>query len=560
MIWPNYLLMSFLNALKLVKSNYMKNILKITLLLFLTIGCKKEAKNGTSGVYYTDLFLEDSVITSYFEANPENESIKNSVDLFYQNRDFQYAWFNKKGMTQAVPNFYNQLFNYSNDFNDKSFNIEQIDSLITLVKTQKSDVEVATKRIENLELLLTTTFFKYSKKAYGGINKTAHQLDWFIPRNKKNYQVLLDSLILKDANDKTSEPVNLYYSKLKEKLHLYRDIQKKGGFPIIKMDKELLYVSQSDSCLLKVKQRLLLTRDLKSNDKTILFTEDLAKAVANFQQRLGLPENGKLDAKTVTELNKTVEFRIKQMMINLERLRWVPVEIEKDYLLVNIPEYKLHVIENEKIVWEANVIVGQAAKQTTIFKGNISTLVLNPYWNIPNSIIIDEILPKLKQNSNYLSKNNMEVVSGEEVMDASEIDWNKYTETVPFQIRQKPGKNNSLGKMKFLFPNNYNIYLHDTPAKELFNSRKRDFSHGCIRVENPKKLALYLLRNNEAWSPEKVAAILATDENKEIAIQPKLPVYIVYFTAWVDSNGNLNFRNDIYNLDEQLAKEIFSEE
>ena len=530
------------------------------LLLFLTIGCKNEAKNGTSGVYYTDLFLEEPIINSHFNNNPENENIKNSVLLFYKKRDFQYAWFNKNGMTQAVPNFYNQLLNYSNDFNDKSFNTEQLDSLITLVKTQKSDVEVATKRIENLELLLTTTFFKYSKKAYGGINKSAHELDWYIPRNKKNYQVLLDSLILKDANDKTSEPVNLYYSKLKEKLHLYRDIQKKGGFPIIKMNKALLSIKESDSCLLKVKQRLVLSQDLKSNDKTILFTENLAKAVANFQQRLGLPKNGKLDTKTVTELNRTVEFRIKQMMINLERLRWVPVEIEKDYLLVNIPEYKLHVIEDKKIVWETNVIVGQAAKQTTIFKGNISILVLNPYWNIPESIIMDEILPKLKENSNYLSKNNMEVVSGEEVLDASEIDWDKYTERVPFQIRQKPGKDNSLGKMKFLFPNNYNIYLHDTPAKDLFTSRKRDFSHGCIRVENPKKLALYLLRNNKAWSPEKVDAVLETDENKEIAIQPKLPVYIVYFTAWVDNNGNLNFRNDIYDLDRQLEKEIFAED
>ena len=409
-------------------------------------------------------------------------------------------------------------------------------------------------------MVLTTTFFKYSQKAFSGINKNAHQLDWYIPRSKKNFQALLDSLVLKDKNDKNYEPINYYYSKLKEKLRLYRDIQKKGGFPIIKTDKKILSVTESDSCLLEVKQRLVLSKDLNSDDKNILFTPSLAAAISRFQQRLGLAENGKLDMKTLDELNKTVDFRIKQMLINLERLRWIPLEIENDYLLVNIPEYKLHVFENKKQLCETNVVVGKVAKQTSIFKGNISRIILNPYWNIPNSIINNEILPHLKRNSNYLLKNNMEIVSSTgKIINAATIKWHKYKKNVPFIIRQKPGNNNSLGKIKFLFPNNFNIYLHDTPSKELFSQNQRDFSHGCIRVEDPKKLVMYLLRNDKKWNEEKVDNILKTNKETGILLKPNIPVYITYFTAWVDYKGDLNFRNDIYNLDEKLAKEIFAE-
>jgi L,D-transpeptidase YcbB len=541
----------------------MKNILNIILISLIFISCKKENKAISSTIKtqnYTDIFLDELVINSFFKTNPENENIVKEVNLFYKNRNFQYAWFNKNGMTQAVLNFQNQLQNYSNDFDDKTFNNAQLDTLITMIKTNPNATEIDKNQREKLELILTTTFFKYSEKAYYGINKNARKLDWFIPRAKKNFQVLLDSLVLKDENDKTYEPVNLYYSKLKEKLRLYRDIQKNGGFPIIKSDQEFLTKTESDSSILQVKKRLVLSGDLKINDNNVVYTMPLVEAITNFQQRVGLPENGELNFKTIAEMNKTVDFRIKQLLVNLERLRWIPVEIENDYLLVNIPEYKLHVFENKKLLWQTNVVVGKAAKQTSIFKGSISRIILNPYWNVPNSIINHEILPKLKRNPNYLSRNNMEVVSNDgKVINAATINWNNYSKNVPFIIRQKPGNDNSLGKMKFLFPNSFSIYLHDTPSKELFDRNKRDFSHGCIRVENPKKLAMYLLRNDKTWSQEKVGKVLKTKTETGISVKPNIPVYITYFTAWVDVNGNLNFRDDIYNLDEELAKEIFEE-
>lgn len=540
----------------------MKKII-ILLVAILLISCKNDKKQiVNSSIYstqnYSDLSLNQAAIDSFFIVNSESSSIKNEVTKFYKNRKYQYAWFNKTGMTQAVPNFYNQLQNYSSDFDDKSFQNPQLDTLITLIKTNKEETQVNLNNNKSLELLLTTTFFKYSKKVYGGIVKNPHELDWFIPKNKKNYQAVLDSLVISDNNSQSKEPVNQYYARLKEKLRQYREIQKKGGFPVVVTTKELIELNQSDSCLIKVKQHLFLTKDLRINDKTIIFTKDLVKAVSNFQKRLGLVENGKIDQKTIVELNKSVDFRINQMMVNMERLRWIPVDMGNQFLLVNIPEFKLHVFENGKPIWFTNIVVGKNAKQTSIFKGNISKIVLNPYWNVPNSIINEEILPALKRNSSYLSKNNMEVLSGEKVINASNINWKKYKKNIPFMIRQKPGNDNALGKMKFLFPNNFSIYLHDTPSKGLFNRSKRDFSHGCIRVENPMKLALYFLKNNKEWNQTKIDSILETNKEFDISIKPTIPVYIAYFTSWVDSDGNLNFRNDIYDLDAALAKEIFA--
>ncbi|WP_269226050.1 L,D-transpeptidase family protein [Flavobacterium eburneipallidum] len=537
---------------------------KIILILFLILlsACnKKERENLETTIFtkqnYSDLVLDEAALNSYFKAFPENDSIKKEVYQFYKNREYQFAWFNKKGMTAAVPIFYSKIQNYSADFDSKTFVNVQLDSLIALASADKKPTSVNGNRNKELELLLTTTFFKYSKEVYGGIDKNPHELEWFIPRKKKNYQALLDSLVVLGKGDSIAEPVNQYYVRLKEKLREYRKIAKKGDFPIVTTDKKLLSVTETDSCLRAVKQHLFLTKDLKESDTTLLYTAELEKAVKNFQHRMGLRESGKLNQQTITELNKPIDFRIKQIMVNLERLRWVPVQMESEYLLVNIPEFKLHVIENNKPSWTTNVVVGKNVNRTTIFHGNISRIVLNPYWNVPNSIIMKEIIPHIKRNLNYIQNSNMEIVWGNKVVSSSSINWDKYKKGVPFIIRQKPGKNNALGKMKFLFPNQYSIYLHDTPSKSLFNESKRAFSHGCIRVENPKKLLLHFLRKDTAWTTEKVDEILNSDKEFGIRIKPTVPVYIVYFTSWVDSNGELNFRNDIYNLDHQLENEIF---
>jgi L,D-transpeptidase YcbB len=539
----NPIFMKFQSLLRTHAILFVCSLIHISVLSSCKNKDKNKANSTDSTIYlnqnFTELTLDSEAVTSFIKTNPVPNNISNEIVEFYTHRNSQLGWFNQNGMTCAAPNFYNQLQSYTHDFADNSLNNVVLDTLMKEFETNQRQFLSDTKKIQELDLLLTTTFFKFAEKVYGGTTKKASDLEWFIPRKKKNYQVVIDSLVSSELCEKLQEPVNQYYIRLRQQLKRYRNIQKNGGFPLIFTDKKSLTVNDNDSCLLNLKKYLVLSDDLKIDDNSIFFTDSLAKAVLNFQKRMGLSVNGKLTQQTITEINKPIEFRIKQMMVNMERLRWIPVEIEKDYLLINIPEFKLHIFENEKPIWNTNVVVGKAVKRTSIFKGNMSQIILNPYWGIPTSIVRNEILPHIQRNPNYLADNNMEIIDG--------------------NYRQKPGKNNALGKMKFMFPNNYHIYLHDTPSKGLFGETKRAFSHGCIRVENPKKLANYLLRNYSNWNPEKVDQILLTDVQTGIRINPTVPVYIAYFTVWVDINGQLNFRNDLYNLDTKLSKEVFGE-
>lgn len=531
-------------------------------------GCKDKPKKkvvlADESVYstenFTDLKVDSLEISSFFKTYNSTDSIRNEVSAFYSRRNFQFAWLNKNGLSHAAPDFYSQLQNYSNDFADSTLNNYALDSLLADAQDNEKEFLKHKDRMHNLELLLTTTFFKFAHRAYGGTTKDPIDLEWFIPRKKKNYQTLLDSLVSSKQANRIQEPVNQYYIALKEKLRQYREIQKKGGFPKIITSKKVLALGDKDSSVLNLKNYFLITRDWKEKDTTMLFTDSLASAVKRFQKRMGLSENGKVNTTTLAALNVPIESRIRQMMINIERLRWAPVELENDYLMVNIPEFRLHVFENKKLAWDMNVVVGKEASKTSIFRGDLSMVVLNPYWNIPTSIIRNEIMPKLQRGTSYLSRNNMEVLSGNKVIDPSSVNWSKYANSIPpYNFRQKPGNKNSLGKMKFLFPNSYSIYLHDTPSKGLFNESARAFSHGCIRLAEPRKLALYLLRNNTNWNSGKVDKVLETDKENIIKVKPTIPVYIVYFTTWVSSSGQLNFRKDIYDLDEKLSEEIFGQ-
>lgn len=544
-----------------------KTINIIFVVAYLLLGCNnsKKVENNTSAesrivskITYSDLTIKEADLIDYFKSFPEDKSIVNEVNLFYQNRNYQYAWFNKEGMTTTVSNFQNQLNNYHDNYLDKSLINSRIDLLISNIQNDKSEVKINESRITELEILLTTTFFKYSKKVFTGIYANPNNLDWYIPKNKKNAQVLLDSLVVSNGSNSSWEPSNKYYIALKQKLIEYREIDKKGGFPKVVLPKNSLSIAKKDSSLLKVKSYLVLSGDLKNNDKSIVFDNLLVKAISRFQTRMGLNNQGILGEATVKEMNVPISLRIKQIMINMERLRWFPDEVENNFLLINIPEYKLHVFENKIKVMDFKVVVGKEATKTNIFKGNISQIILNPYWNVPTSIVRKEMLPKLKQNSNYLAKNNMELLSGNTIIDPSTVNWSDYSGSIPYSVRQKPGDDNALGKMKFIFPNNFSIYLHDTPSRNIFNESKRAFSHGCIRVENPLKLALYILRSSPNWNQKKIQLSIDNKKTTTIQIKPTLPVYIVYFTAWIGNSGEINFRNDLYNMDKQLEKEIFN--
>ena len=306
----------------------------------------------------------------------------------------------------------------------------------------------------------------------------------------------------------------------------------------------MLKKTDSSSIILHIKNRLQLLGDLASNDSSAKYDTASFRAVKTFQRRMGLSIDGVIGARMIQELNVTPKQRIQQILVNMERARWMPQEKDTNYIMVNIPEYKMHVYDSGKLMFDMNVIVGKSTNSTVIFNGNLKYIVFSPYWNVPVSIVQKEIVPAMKKDKNYLIKTNMEITGTSNGLPV---------------IRQKPGANNSLGLVKFLFPNSYDIYFHDTPNRELFNVSSRSFSHGCIRIGEPKKFAQYLLRADTAtiWKSNVIDSSMHLQKERWVTLKKTIPVFIVYFTAWVDKNGLLNFRKDIYRHDERMSQKLF---
>lgn len=273
--------------------------------------------------------------------------------------------------------------------------------------------------------------------------------------------------------------------------------------------------------------------DITTDNGSAIFDAALTNGVKKMQHRFGYKEDGIVGTKLIDEINYPVQKRIEQIMVNMERSRWLPEKIGKNYFVINIPEFKLHIYENDTLAWSMKVVVGKSQHQTVVFNGELKYIVFSPYWNVPSSILHNEILPAMRRNRYYLARHHME--------------WNGGS------VRQRPGPDNALGLVKFLFPNSHNIYMHDTPTKSLFNEDKRAFSHGCIRLAEARKLALYLLKDDPEWDDIKIDSAMNSGVEQFVTLKNRTPVYITYFTAWVNEAGELCFRNDIYQRDSRLA-------
>lgn len=494
---------------------------------------------------YTELFLDSSSLEKYIQRHKVNDTIASQFRDFYNGRNYQFAWFFKDGPAEQVYNFLSLQDDYIAYSGDSSLSDLALEQVFDTLENGNHIIPLDDSSRLSAELTLTNQFFRYAAKAYlGNSQLSTTDLKWFIPRKKTDLVSTLDSLIAHKGEEIAAyEPVNPYYQHLKERLLYYYDIEKKGGWKQITTDRKKLQKGDTSSVLRGIKHRLLLTGDFNLPDSSELFTDSLAVAVRKFQHRYGLKEDGIIAGATLQEMNQPVNKRIQQMLLNLERMRWVPEKISTDYLLVNIPEFKLHVFKNGKLDFSMNVVVGTNQNSTVIFNGDLKYVVFSPYWNVPMGILKNEVIPGMKRDKNYLAKHNMEI--------------NGYTGSLP-NIRQKPGSNNSLGKVKFLFPNNYSIYMHDTPAKSLFGESKRAFSHGCIRLGEPKKLAQFLLRKDSTWTSSKMDAAMSSGKEKYVTLKETIPVFIGYFTTWVDSEGQLNFRDDIYGHDARLATKMFA--
>lgn len=498
----------------------------------------------TAATAFNELFIDSVYLNSFLLSPHHYKEFTKQYRAFYSSRNYEFAWFDSTGLAEQAHNFYNLQNNHIATTGDSALYNDALHRLYDSVSAYQIIPDSEKQRVLQLEMMLTGQFFRYAAKLYKGAEINPAELGWYIPRKKIDLTALLDSVINNGKDDPEQYVhINRLYKSLETELAHYIELEKKEVKGTIPKVKRPLKKGDTSAVVPLVKSRLALLQDELFANNSNLYDADLEQAVKTYQRRNGLAEDGLIGNNVIEELNVPLKRRVQQILVNMERARWLPVQRGSNFVMVNIPEFKLHVVNNSAQELEMKVIVGSALHNTVIFTAQLQYIVFSPYWNVPSSITRNEILPAIRRNGNYLSRNHMEITG--------------YVNGLP-EIRQKPGEHNSLGLVKFLFPNNYNIYLHDTPGKHLFNQAGRGFSHGCIRIEEPKKFAEYLLRNEPAYTSEVIDSLMHLGKEKWVVLKKPLPVFLVYFTTWVDQEGVLNFRKDFYGHDEKMMKKLFN--
>ncbi len=489
---------------------------------------------------YSDLFLDSSSVEQFITQQHLNDSLSNSIRDFYNSRNYQFAWFASDGLTEQAYGF-RSLYDYSKD--PDSTNKALDTRLDNLMSEDSLTVSASNQQMVKTELLFTWRYINYLTEAYNKQSNRIAALAELVPNRK--YEVLQKAdVVLADKN--TNGITYSRYKTLKDQLARYTEITKKGGWPVIPRSKKKYAKGQSDPSIVMIRKRLQITGQLNSKDTSALFDDELENAIKNVQVTYGYTPDGKITPALIKELNVPAIGRVEQILINLERMKWIPEPPGNGKLiLVNIPEFKLHIWEGKSKALDMDIVVGKEGHSTTLFSGNLNQVVFSPYWNVPPSIVRKEVLPAIDKNKNYLAEHDMEITGERNGLPV---------------VRQLPGEKNELGKVKFVFPNSFNIYFHDTPHKDLFKNDKRAYSHGCIRLSDPVALANYLLKDQPEWTAEKIDSAMNSGKEKYVKIKDPVPVLINYYTVWVDENGLLQFREDIYGHDKKMSEMLFTDE
>ena len=387
----------------------------------------------------------------------------------------------------------------------------------------------------DLDVVLSEGYMRYATDVVrGAIDPDSVGTAWRIPRTDRPGEPILRSVVRGGDPVQIIErlrPSTPYYSRMMSALARLRQVREAGGWPELGTDLEVEEGDSSGAVML-LRARLSASDDPREAQLARrgaanpgMYDRDLRDALRHFQERHAIDDDGTLGSATLRELNHTVDERIAEVKLNMDRWRWLPQDLGRLFVLVNIAGFELEVVEDGHAIESMNVVVGKEGWNTPVFADTMEHVVVNPYWTPPQSIIEEEILPAIARDPDYLARNNFERTAN--------------------GVRQRPGPTNALGRFKFLFPNDDNIYLHDTPADHLFSRVRRDFSHGCIRLERPADLARLLVSRTSSHSPASIDGMVATGAEKWITLKKPVPVYLVYFTAWVKEDGTLRGREPL---------------
>jgi murein L,D-transpeptidase YcbB/YkuD len=489
--------------------------------------------------------------------------------VFYRKRDFQPAWAGSDSRFAQADALISAIHEADLEgLSPEYYHIEAIEALLAALRTRIGNNLIPDPAmVADLDVLLTDTFLLLSCHLSNGcINPIMLKAEWFAHNEKMDVTAVLEKSLeenrIKEAlSDLT--PKEKLYTRLRQGLARYRQLAARyPEWPEIPFVRPPLKKDMCDKRIAAIRQRLAVLGDLPAGENMgdEFFDAGLVKGILSFQKRHGLDADGVIGAQTFSALNVSPAKRVRQIEINLERLRWSFKNPGQRYLLVNIANFALDVVDEGTTVLTMPVVVGKPFWNTPVFSRKMSYLVLNPPWNIPRSIAVEEILPKVRKDRYYLLKNNIRVLQNGKTIDGKKlqaIEWSRLSiDYFPYQLRQDPGPLNPLGSIKFIFPNQFDVYLHDSPNKGLFQRNVRAFSHGCIRIEKPVELAVYLLRGSKKWTSEQILAAITEGKEQTVNLPQPVPVHLIYLTAWVDDNNILQFRNDIYGRDVILDESL----
>lgn len=493
-------------------------------------------------------------LTTATTIGTESLHYRRTLTRFYQERQFQPAWSDGRQLLPLADELLSALPAAAEEGLDpRTYHLSTL-----IVLTNRFRITPTPLLAAELDLLLSDAYLSLSSDYLNGrITPSAVDGDWNIPLEQGDaLRMLNQGLASGRIHDSLQAllPTDPAYAALRSAWQKHRDLTAAGGWPRLTFKPPLRPGIQGPE-VLTLRRRLLISGDLPALEEgNDIYDASLETAVRDFQSRHGLLADGIVGPQTLTALNVPAVLRVRQLAVNLERWRWLPRRFAERYLRVNLPAFHLDLIENGESILDMRVIVGRQVRQTPAFVGRMTYLVLNPYWEVPHKLAVVDLLPKIQADRSYLAEQGIVVFSsGERRVNPATIDWQQLgSGNFPYHLRQDPGPKNSLGRIKFIFPNSYNIYLHDTPSRKLFEREQRSFSSGCIRIEKPLELARQLLRGSPLASISALEGELQSAVSEVVPLPKPLPVYLVYFTAWVESDGIVHFYPDLYERDQRL--------
>lgn len=507
--------------------------------------------------------VQATTVPDYVARDAEGTRLWKLTRTFYERRHFAPAWIDDGSPRPQMDALIRAIHAASNEGIDP----ELYSASLLDRRKEEASKGFLTKKGFNpkeavaMDVWLTSLYMKFASDLADGVSDLAHaDPKWKIKAESFDpladlERALRDNRVAESLFEHT--PTNPDYRALQKALADYREQAARGGWPTVPPDARIK-PGQASPSVGALARRLAASGDytggvLRDGDRSV-YGPGLQEAVKRFQRRHGLTDDGLVGPPLTAEMNVPIEARIDQLELNMERWRWLPRDLGERHILVNIPEMRLDLWDHGSVPLTMRVVVGKPDTQTPIFNDEMTYIVFAPFWNVPTDIATKETLPSVIKDPGFLDRMNMEVVdaAGNQVS-ADSIDSESLGK---YRFRQRPGTSNALGLVKFMFPNQFNVYLHDTPADSLFARASRSLSHGCVRLEQPEKLAAYVLRDQPEWTPERITEAMHGGEERTVKLKQPLPVYLGYWTASVTSDRLVQFRKDVYGIDSRLTTKL----